>query len=108
MLKKENRLTKKKDFENVFKNGKGVKQGFLYLKFKKNKLNIPRFGLVVGKNFSKKANQRNKTRRRIREIIKNNCKVDKGMDIVIIVNPGINNEFKELEQSLIKLFEKIK
>ncbi len=70
MLKKENRLTKKKDFESLFEKGKGIKQDSLYLKYKKNNLKKSRVSIIVGKNYSKKAVERNKIKRRIREIIK--------------------------------------
>ena len=60
MLSQQNQLKKKKDFEKVFKKGKGFKEDFLVLIFKKNNLNQSRFGFIVSKNFSKKANLRNK------------------------------------------------
>jgi len=49
MLKKENRLKKKKDFEKVFKEGKSFKNNFLIVKINENNLNFPRFGFVVSK-----------------------------------------------------------
>ena len=70
MLKINNRLKKQKDFENVFKTGKGFKQSSLYLKVQKNDLKSTRFGFIVSKKFSKKAVERNKIKRILREIIK--------------------------------------
>ena len=71
MLPKTNRLTKKKDFENVFKKGKGIKGDFLILRFVGNKTKTCRFGIVVSKKISKKATVRNKIKRRIRAAIGN-------------------------------------
>jgi len=107
MLPKKNRLTKKKDFDSVFKQGKGLKFGFLYLKYKKNNLKASRFGFVVGKNFSKKAAQRNKIKRRLREIIKNKLsKIEPGTDIIIVAMPGAEDDFNQLGQIIDKLFKK--
>ena len=105
MLGKENRLTKKKDFEGVFEQGKGVKEGCLYQKYKKNNLKHSRFGIIVGKNYSKKAVERNKIRRRIREIIKKEN--IQGLDIIIVVMPGAENSFEKLKENVKKLFKKI-
>ena len=109
MLIQENRLRKKKDFDAVFKKGDGFKQGFLYLKIRKNNLGASRFGFVISKKFSKKAVIRNKTKRRLSEIIKAKLsEIKKGMDIIVVVMPGAENEFQELEDTLSKLFKKAK
>ncbi len=109
MLPKINRLKKDKDFERVFKQGKGLKQGFLYLKIKKNSLDTSRFAFVISKKFSKKAVIRNKTKRRLSEIIKTKLlEIKKGMDVIIVVMPGAENDFQKLEQTIDKLFKKAK
>ena len=107
MLDKKNRLVKKKDFENVFKDGKGVKQRFLYVKYKKSGLALSRFGIVAGKNFSKKAVERNKIRRRIREILRQKmADIRQGFDMVVVVLPGAENNYDKLEEEIIKLLKK--
>jgi len=109
MLPKINRIKKKKDFETAFKRGQGFKQGFLYLKIIKNNLDVSRFGFVISKKFSKKAVIRNKTKRRLREIIKMRLpEIKKGIDAVIVMMPGAENEFQKLEDALDKLFKKAK
>jgi ribonuclease P protein component len=105
MLAKENRLTKKKDFETVFSQGKGIKYGSLYLKYKKNRLKGCRFGIIVGKNYSKKAVERNKIKRRIREILKEQSA--QGLDIIVVVSPGAENDFEKLKGNVEKLLKKI-
>jgi len=93
MLPKENRLTKKKDFEKVLKQGKGFKQKTLFLKTIKNGLPQSRFGIIVSKKTAKKAVDRNKIKRQIREIFwKNIDKIKKGYDLVLIAWPLIKNE----------------
>jgi len=109
MLAQKNRLKKKKDFEAIFKQGKGFKQGFLYLKIIKNNLDTSRFGFVISKKFSKKAVIRNKTKRRLSEIIKTRLpEIKKGIDAIIVVMPGAENEFQKLEDTTGKLFKKAK
>jgi len=110
MLPKANRLKKKKDFEQVFKRGKGYKEDFLYLKINKNGLKISRFGFVVGKKYSNKATLRNKIKRRLRETVKILFpNIKKGVDVILIVLPGLNiNDFWQLEEIVKKLFKKAK
>lgn len=109
MLLQKNRLKKKKDFEVAFKQGDSFRQGFLYLKIRKNSLDASRFGFVISKKFSKKAVIRNKTKRRLSEIIKTKLpEIKKGMDVIIIVMPGAENDFQKLEQTIDKLFKKAK
>jgi len=107
MLSQKNRLKKEKDFEAVFKQGRSFKQGQLVLRARNNKLKSSRFGFVVNKKFSKKAVERNKIKRRLREIIKTRIsKIKKPSDAIIIVMPKMNNDFQELEKTIDKLFKK--
>lgn len=108
MLSWANRLKKKKDFERVFKRGKGFKENFLYLKIKKSNLKSSRFGFMVSKKFSKKAATRNKIKRRLSELVRIKLPlIKKGIDGVIVVMPGLEiNDFWELEEIINKLFKK--
>jgi len=110
MLIKRNRLCKKKDFERVFKKGKGLKEDFLILKMAKNNLSQSRFGFIVGTKISKKAVLRNKLKRRLRELVRGKIeKIKKGFDIVFITQPGLENrDFWELEEILNKIFNRAK
>lgn len=110
MLPQQYRLKKKKDFERVFKKGKGLKETFLFLKFKKNKLQESRFGFLVSQKVSKKAVERNKVKRRLRELIRLKLpEIKKGIDIVLITKPGLEKKnFQEMEEMVNKLFKKAK
>ncbi len=110
MLPAKNRLKLKKDFERVFKEGKGYKENCLYLKLVKNNLESSRFGFAVGKKYSNKATLRNKIKRRLREIIRPALPdIKKGADAVIVVLPGAEmDNFQELDFALKKLFKKAK
>jgi len=110
MLKKENRLKKKKDFEKVFKEGKSFKNNFLIVKINENNLNFPRFGFVVSKKVSNKSVERNKIKRRLREIVKKKSKKikGKGIDGIFIALPSIKGKnFKEIGKVVENLFKKV-
>jgi len=102
MLPKINRVKKKKDFEEIFKNSKSLKNNIFVLKFAKNDLGINRVGIVVSQKVSKRATIRNKIRRRLSEIIKkeiNNIK--SGVDLVFIALSSIEKkEFSEMAESV--------
>jgi len=110
MLPKENRLKKNKDFEKVFKEGKGFKEDLLVLKKVKNNLKSSRFGFVVSKTFFKKASLRNKIKRRLRELVRIKLnEIKKGIDVVIIAKPGLETkDFQEIKEIVNKLFKKAK
>ena len=110
MLAKENRLQKKNDFERVLKQGKWFKEDFLFIKVIKNNLEASRFGFIVSQKISKKAVVRNKVKRRLRAIIREKIPgIKKGLDIVIITQPGIENKsFQGIEENVAKIFAKAK
>jgi ribonuclease P protein component len=110
MLFKPNRLKNKKDFERVLNQPKGYKQKFLFLKFDRNDLEVTRFGFIVSSKTCPKAVDRNKVKRRLREIIRKRLsEIKKGIDVVIIACPPIKDKtFQEIEQNLIQLLQKAK
>jgi len=108
MLPKLNRLKKKKDLKLVFKKGKGFKEDFLVLKVLKNHLKNSRFGFIVSKAVSKKTTLRNKIKRRLRELVRIKLKkIKKGIDGVLIVQPGLEvKDFWEIEAALNRIFKR--
>jgi len=110
MLPKINRLTKKKDFDVVFKNGESIKSDFLIFKVLKNNLQESRFGFVVSKKVSPKAVVRNKVKRILREVVFSQLEnIKKPADIIIITLPQIKKkEFLEIEKTIINSFKKLK
>ena len=109
MLSKINRLSRKKDFDNVFKNGKSVKGEFLFFKIEPNKLNHSRFGFVVSKKVSNKAVVRNKIKRQLSSIVFANLKnLKNNYDVVVVVYPQVTRkEFKDIESATLKLMDTI-
>lgn len=110
MFKKENRLTKNKEFDNVWQAGRSSFDKNLGVKAVKNNLKINRFGILVGIKVSKKATERNKLKRRIREAVHLQLKKLKpGFDVVIIAQPASRDkEFAEIEKSVKDNFKRFK
>jgi ribonuclease P protein component len=110
MLPQINRLKKKTDFGRVLKKGRGVREGFLLLKFAKNNLKVSRFGFVVGRKISKKATLRNKIKRRLREALRKELpKLKPGFDGVLVALKGSEPKgLKETERMVKKILQKTK
>jgi len=102
-----NRLSKKKDFETVFKTGKTAKANFLCIKFKENKFPYSRFGFIVSKKVTKKASGRNLIKRRLRNCLRLKIsKIKEGFDAIIIAKPVIfGKKYREIETEIDSLLK---
>lgn len=98
MLPKINRLKHTKDFNTVFKTGKRIRGDCLFLQINNNNLHRDRFAFIVSKNVAKKATVRNRLRRRLAALIKKSAiKTVSGVDIAVVVQPGLERKpVKEL------------
>ncbi len=94
-LNKKNRLKKKRDFEGVFKKGKAVKGSFLFIKYTKNELGVPRLGFVVSAKIAGKAVERNKIRRILSEAVRTRINSMGGYDIIVFASKGITRASKQ-------------
>jgi len=88
-LSRKNRLTGKKDIQNVFKEGKTVKNSFFFIKYVANSLDCARLAIIVSSKVSKKSVVRNRIRRIIGEIIIKNNFLSFPLDIIINASPII-------------------
>lgn len=109
MLAKPHRLVKQKDFEKIFKHGRAHYARSIGIKILANQLERNRFGIIVSAKVSKKAVERNKLKRQIRQALKElDAKLIAGLDAAIIALPGLLNQDyaaikSELEQGFIRL-----
>ncbi len=108
MLPLKNRLKKKTDLERVFKEGKGIREDFLLLKFTKNNLETSRFGFVVGQKVAKKAVLRNKIKRRLREAVRKKLsEIRVGFDGVWVALKGSETKnFEEIKAAVKKILQR--
>jgi len=98
MLKRNNRLTKNKEFERLFKSGRAAFGRFIGLKYLPNDSGILRATVIVGKKVSKKAVVRNLIKRRLREIIRQDLDLAQSFDLAVIVLPEANKaDFSQLK-----------
>jgi ribonuclease P protein component len=98
-----------KEFEEVLKKGNGFRVGGLVLK-KFLKKEGKKFGFLISKKVLKKAVQRNRLKRKLREILREKVeKIKEGVRIVFIALPGLEKkDFKELKEIVEKLLKKAK
>lgn len=108
MLPIKNRLKKREDFSLIFSKGSYAAQGGLSAKYLKNNLEVSRIGFPVGKNYSKKAVIRNRTRRILREVCRKFVlNLKPGFDIIIMISPSYKDiSFEKVRTDLEKLFQK--
>ncbi|MEI7890512.1 MAG: ribonuclease P protein component [bacterium] len=108
MLSKKYRLTRREDFSKVFSKGAYARQDELSIKYAKNSLPLTRIGFPIGKNYSKKAVVRNRTRRVLQAAFDEiTSKITPGFDIVVIISPGYQKiELKKISGQLQKILYK--
>ncbi len=109
MLHAANRLTKRSDIQAVHARGRSFFVGNLGVRLAKNNLKTSRFTVIVSLKISKKAVERNRLKRRLREIVRRDIlpKVNPGFDgIILTKKPLLDLSFGELRELVIKLFKK--
>jgi|SaaInlStandDraft_5_1057022.scaffolds.fasta_scaffold129903_1 ribonuclease P protein component len=115
MLKKENRITKQNEFDAFWgkdfkqKKGLNIAGKFLIVKIFNNSLKYNRFGFIVNNKIDKRATERNKIKRRLRNIVQREQSQIKGnYDCLIITKPSIKHkELGEIKTELIGLLKKL-
>lgn len=90
MLPEKNRLKSRKEIDQLFKNGRAVRNSFLFLKYKENNLKESRFAFSVGLKYSKKAVDRNEIKRILREALRPLIeKIEPGYDGAFFLSKGL-------------------
>jgi ribonuclease P protein component len=82
---REDRLVSKHDFQSVFAQPAKMSRSYLTVLYRPNSFGRPRLGLMVGKKYFKRAVDRNRVRRVLRESFRQRKSQMKGLDIVLIV-----------------------
>ena len=108
MLKKELRIRKQKDFDNIFNKGVYFSEKFLALKIVENNLEISRFGFIVSNKISKKAVERIRIKRLLREVVRLKWdKIKSGFDVLFIFRgKEVKKSFQEIDIVVEKLLKK--
>ena len=108
-MKKINIIRKNDDFKKVIDTGKLIKNNNYIIYYKDKEKEYYRFGISVGKKISKRAVDRNKLKRQIKNIIDNNKNVyQKSKDYIIILKKSCLEEtYSNLEKSFINIMKQI-
>ncbi|MDO8529435.1 MAG: ribonuclease P protein component [bacterium] len=110
MLPVKNRLTKRTDFVNVYRKGAFFSEGPLSLKSTPNSLKYARIGFSIEKKFFKKAVERNRIKRLLREAFHQNLEnIKKSVDMVVFYKKSEKNpDFKAIFGLVKKIIKRIK
>ncbi|MBU2081117.1 ribonuclease P protein component [Patescibacteria group bacterium] len=107
-------LTKEKDFDRIFKQGSSYYCQVLGLKCLANEIGQNRLGIIISKKVSKKAVDRNKLKRRIKEIFRLWAeKLMPNYDFLVITLPSKNvpkriSSYQEIAEALEQTLKKLK
>ena len=107
-MKKEDIVKYNREFNNIIKNGKYLKNNEFAIYYKENNFNHSRFGISVSKKIGN-AVKRNYYKRIIRNICHNNKNLySKNKDYIIIMRKGlISLTFDEANNSFCNLINKV-
>jgi len=110
MSLKISRLTKDKDFDQIFKCGRSYYSPSFGLKILPSQTETSRLGIVISRKVSKKARERNQLKRRIREFFRLEIgKLKPGYDFLVIVLPGATNKkYQEMAALLRQSLDRLK
>lgn len=103
MLPFKNRLVKKKDFDKVHNAGQFFSEANIAMKVSKNDLPDTRIGIIVGLKYSKKAVERNKMKRQIRDVFQGKLRqFKKGFDVMVMLRKKETEriDFKKLQKNI--------
>lgn len=105
-LPRENRLIRKKDFDNVFASGESFSLGSIAVRFAKSPANTTRIGIVVLAKAFKRAVDRNRVKRVILGAVQDRFRdFPFDVDLVIMVRPMFDE--KEADGLIAKVAEKL-
>jgi ribonuclease P protein component len=104
---REDRLNKPEQFKAVYTQGNTQVDRFLVLKFLPNHLEFYRYGISINKRVGI-AVVRNRIKRKLREILRLGH-LTGGWDMVLIVrNPAVECDYRQLEKSVVSLLSRAK
>jgi ribonuclease P protein component len=93
MLPRTCRLKAKRDFRRVLKTGKIKRTSFLVIRFADNGLEKSRLGILASARIFRKAVQRSRVKRRLREGLKTVLsRLVPGKDIIVSARAGMENQ----------------
>lgn len=102
------RLLKPSEFQKIYKHGQWIANRELVANFKTQKTQISKLGITVSKKVSKRAVDRNRIKRQIREWFRKNKLSCLHLDVIITAKPIVNTKTnQEIQRSLNDLWQKV-
>jgi ribonuclease P protein component len=102
------RLTTSDHYQRVFAESTRVSNRAFTLLARANTEGVPRLGLAISKKCARKAVQRNRIKRLVRETFRMQQKELPAIDIVVLCRPeAVQQDSKELAQGLEKLWHRL-
>lgn len=96
------------DFQRVFQDPERLSSAQLLLLYKPNALGFARLGLAIAKKHAKRAVDRNRVKRQVRETFRRGHANLPGVDIVVLAKPGIAQADNPcLHETLTKLWARL-
>ncbi len=106
-MKKKNIIKEKKDFDKIFRIRNQFSSKYSYIYINDNNLDHYRFGICVSKKIGN-AVQRNKLKRRVKDIIDKSELLFPNKDYIIVLKKGvIFTKYLELKKDIIDELKKI-
>ena len=106
-FKKHERLRKQLEFKRVFNSGKSLGGFTVAFYFMPNKVGYPRAGFIASKKLSKRAVDRNRAKRLMKEVFRLNKHRLVPVDIIFIARKGIpGKKYQDVEKDFLNLAEK--
>ena len=106
-FKKHERLRKQLEFKRVFDSGKSLGGFTVAFYFTPNKVGYPRAGFIASKKLSKRAVDRNRAKRLMREVFRLNKHRLAPVDIIFIARKGIlGKKYQDVEKDFLNLARK--
>jgi ribonuclease P protein component len=106
-VKRANRLRKGAEFDQVYAKGTVLNGPLFVLRYRANEIGVPRWGFAVGKRLSKRAVERNRTKRRLRESA-DALELSLGVDIILTAKqPAMDAKQRELAAALLERASRI-
>lgn len=95
-------MVKNKEFDRAFKLGQSFYEQALGFKVIENGTNLVRLGILISTKVSKKAPVRNKIKRQLREIFRQELPLlATGKDVVLVVlRPILDKKYQDIQESL--------
>ena len=108
-LSRINKLVKSQQFRSVFRSSRRSGDGAFLVIARKNSNNVARLGMSLPKKHVNQAVQRNRIKRVIRESFGSAQALLKGLDVVVVVLKGTDNNFdnKSLRSKLEQHWKKV-